>query len=142
MAIKAENCLNVGFILKLVELVLGFIIVMIYTCGDSKFWADNFEGNNLGIATCVGYFTIILIIMIGMICGDKAKVQLILFNLCGFFFFLSSGSMAIDAYKEYKGDLFKKFKDQGLAMGSMAIINGAVFLADTLISVLALRKSD
>ena len=29
--------------------------------------------------------------------------QLILFNLCGFFFFLSSGSLAIDAYKEFKG---------------------------------------
>jgi len=87
--------------------------------------------------TSVGYFFITIILMVGIIMGDKQKFTLVLFNFFGFLFYIAMGSEQIDVYKGAAQGGAK-----ARAMGSMAIITSFVFLVDTVFSVLNVINDD
>merc|ERR1711860_284720 len=82
-----------------------------------------------------GFWFFLLILMIGVMAGDKAPIANTLFALFGFIFYLSMGAAQIDIVgKNYP------FHDNRLAAASMAIITSFVFAADAVFHGLNLRK--
>jgi len=158
MAVEAKNFLNLCFIFKFIEFVLLLIIVSIAGSsvdGLDMHWALEWPGDDrdlveaagkLGVFASIGYFFFTIIMMIGMALGDKPKFQLVLFNLFGIFFFLACGSVACSDYNNYdknsRYDSVKKYRQLGLALGSMSIILGITYIVDLLFSLLNLRKKD
>jgi len=155
MAFDTGNILNIGFVMKFVEMVFTMIVFLLYRLGGQKPDPDDFsktkptvfvwgDGEHvdlyvLGAFVSVGYFFMVIIILVGMVMGDKAKIQNLLFNLFGFLFFISMGSQQIDLW----GDVTKgRNKDMALSMGSMAIITSIIFLVDTVFSGLGLKSAD
>ena len=55
-----------------------------------------------------------------------------LFAVIGCILFVASGALIIDQWHDRSEILFKESKRNALAAGSLMIINGAVFLMDTI----------
>jgi len=83
-----------------------------------------------GTMTSAGYFYITIILMIGIVLGDNARMSLFLFNLFGFFFFIAIGSEQIDIAGQHS-----QGKHTANGMGAMAILTSFVFLIDTVFVV-------
>merc|ERR1711892_916076 len=90
-----------------------------------------------GTMTSTGYLLFIIIIMLGMMMGDKMPFTLILFNFFGFLFYIAMGSEQIDAYHGAQ-----QGKSMARGMGAMSILTSFVFLVDTVFTVLDLRSSE
>merc|ERR1712013_907831 len=90
-----------------------------------------------GVLTSVGYFFITIVLMMGILMGDKQKYTMLLFNLFGFLFFLSLGSEQIDVYKNIDTG-----KSKAKGMGAMAIMTSFTYLVDTVFSVLEVMNGD
>jgi len=83
-----------------------------------------------GIMTSAGYFYITIILMVGIVLGDNARMSLFLFNLFGFLFFIAIGSEQIDIAGHHS-----QGKHTANGMGAMAILTSFVFLVDTVFVV-------
>jgi len=155
MGFDTGNILNIGFVMKFVELVFTMIVFLLYRLGGEKLDVDDISktkptvfpwGNGehmdlvvLGAFVSVGYFFMVILILVGMVMGDKAKIQNLLFNLFGFLFFIGMGAQQIEIWGDFpKG----RNKDMALSMGSMAIITSIIFLVDTVFSGLGLKSAD
>jgi len=89
-----------------------------------------------GIMTTVGYWFITIVLMIGLLLGDRPKMTILLFNIFGFLFFLSIGSEQIARYRGREG------KHTANGMGAMAILTSIVYLVDSVFSFLDLRNGE
>merc|ERR1712038_1131964 len=89
-----------------------------------------------GIMTTVGYWFITIVLMIGLLLGDRPKMTILLFNIFGFLFFLSIGSEQIARYRGREG------KHTANGMGAMAILTSIVYLVDSVFSLLDLKNGD
>jgi len=141
MGFEISNITNIGFLMKLVELVFMFILLMLERFGYKGHlfgWGNDPDTALLGSIAVAGYFFFIILIMVGMAMGDKATIQNLLFNLFGFLFLLSLGSVQIDDWHGWIGE--KWLKDTGYSMGSMAIITSIIFLVDTVFSVMGIMS--
>jgi len=69
----------------------------------------------MGTMTATTYFFIILVLMIGILFGDKAKYQMLLFNTFGFLFYIGIGSSQIDIWRsKYKPSFTTVSQDKTL----------------------------
>merc|ERR1711997_1108843 len=90
-----------------------------------------------GIMTTVGYWFITIVLMIGLILGDRPKMTILLFNIFGFLFFLSMGSEQIARYRGRE-----EGKHTAKGMGAMAILTSFVYLVDSVFSFLDLKNGE
>eukprot|EP00092_Neocalanus_flemingeri_P029445 GFUD01031972.1.p1 GENE.GFUD01031972.1~~GFUD01031972.1.p1 ORF type:complete len:214 (-),score=53.80 GFUD01031972.1:33-674(-) len=90
-----------------------------------------------GILASVGYFYITIVLMIGILMGDRQKFTMFLFNAFGFLFFIAIGSEQIDVYKKMPTG-----KSKARGMGAMAILTSFTFLVDTVFSVMDIMNGD
>jgi len=79
---------------------------------------------------------ITIILMIGLLLGDRPKMTILLFNVFGFLFFLSIGSEQIARYRGKEG------KHTANGMGAMAILTSIVYLVDSVFSFLDFRNGE
>ena len=119
--------LNTGFlktvpgILKILEFILTFIVLLVARFGGHDGHMLNWGGNNttfLGIGTCVGYAIIVPAIVLTYLLGASPSVLEFIINLVGGILFISMGS-TVSSYDGIYG-----------ALGGMAIVTGIVFLID------------
>merc|ERR1712062_77279 len=89
-----------------------------------------------GIMTTLGYWFITIVLMIGLLLGDRPKMMILLFNIFGFLFFLSIGSEQIARYRGREG------KHTANGMGAMAILTSIVYLVDSVFSFLDLKSGE
>merc|ERR1712062_25994 len=89
-----------------------------------------------GIMTTLGYWFITIVLMIGLLLGDRPKMTILLFNVFGFLFFLSIGSEQIARYRGKEG------KHTANGMGAMAILTSIVYLVDSVFSFLDFRNGE
>merc|ERR1711953_1521372 len=89
-----------------------------------------------GIMTTVGYWFITIVLMTGLILGERPRMTILLFNIFGFLFFLSMGSEQIARYRGRDG------KHTANGMGAMAILTSIVYLVDSVFSFLDLKNGD
>ncbi|XP_023333122.1 uncharacterized protein LOC111704954 [Eurytemora carolleeae] len=118
--------------------------MMVYRTGNSSDptgWGAYHDMEAFGIFTCIGYFFFTIIVMVGMIAGDSAPIFYLLFDFCGFLFFLSMGSREIDIFRNYPENPILPIS-AALALGSMAIITAAIFLVDVVIRIVRLVKGN
>jgi len=82
----------------------------------------------------IGGFTIICgVLLVGHILGSVIEKRLnAMISIIGCVLFVISGALVIDEWHDSSDLLFKERKRNALAAGSLMIINGAVFLLDTL----------
>jgi len=90
-----------------------------------------------GVLTSVGYFFITIVLMVGILMGDKQKFTMLLFNLFGFLFFLALGSRQVHVYRHMDSG-----KSKARGMGAMAIMTSFTFMVDTIFSVLEVKNGD
>ncbi|KNC21258.1 hypothetical protein FF38_13896 [Lucilia cuprina] len=94
----------------------------------------NFSNNALIVCGTMGGFTIICgVLLLGHIINSVVEKRLNgLFSIIGCVLFVISGALIIDQWHDRSDLLFKESKRNALAAGSLMIINGAVFLMDTI----------
>ncbi len=87
--------------------------------------------------TAFGFMLIVLGQTCGYLCGERSMVQNGLVNLVGALCFISIGSLQISYFRdnekrisssEYAGDAYYSL---AVANGALAIVNGAVWMADS-----------
>lgn len=144
--------------MKLVELVMGFIVLLVFrlgSSGDMIIWGSGPEimrypnppglpgsyperSENdliLGLLVSPGYFFITLVLLGGLAFGDESEYGMCLFNLLGFLLHLSAGAVEIVAARDAEANgavgLAASF-----ALGSMCILTGLIFMIDATWSVM------
>ncbi|KAH8411640.1 hypothetical protein KR215_007740 [Drosophila sulfurigaster] len=118
---------NNRLLLKIIELAIAIACVVLYeTVGDMS------KRPLIVCGTIGGYTVICGILLIGHVLGSVIEKRLnALISLIGCVLFVASGALVIDEWHDthaYYGDR----KRYSIAAGSLMIINGAVFLLDTL----------
>ncbi|KAH8416537.1 hypothetical protein KR222_007792 [Zaprionus bogoriensis] len=119
--------LNNRLLLKIIELGIAIACVVLYeVVGD-------LSRRPLIVCGTIGGFTIICaILLIGHVLGSVVEKRLnALISLLGCILFVASGALVIDEWHD-QYDFLKDRKRNAIAAGSLMIINGAVFLLDTL----------
>jgi len=129
-AMKSPNCL-----LKIVALVLAIIV-----CGLGRGVPLGFGGIDVGWlyhGTIIGGIITLVIMIITYLLGDVLPLRTeALFVMIYCIMFIATGGCAIDVYQ----NVLRETRDEGLAMGSMAIITGLVMFIDLLLLVKAIVK--
>ncbi|EEB11163.1 conserved hypothetical protein [Pediculus humanus corporis] len=103
----------------------------------------SFEANDkYGLIVSTGTFCGFLIILIGVYAGYLFSMPIskridAFYSICGCALFVASGALSIDHFQHKKYD--KELSDIGLAKGSLAVINGLVFLVDAIVNRKALN---
>jgi len=146
-------------IVKLVKLVLNLIIIILYRVG--------FAGDFLGVGgtwnlyeekssdveiiasgVFVGYFVYTSISLISTIFSsyeNKYTFTDILMNIVGVFLWIAVGATALHYWhgylSEHKYTYVNSERQVGLALGALSVLNGAVYLIDSVISVIFLIKT-
>merc|ERR1712130_206875 len=151
MNFQIKNATSRIFLMKAIQLLFAFIVLMIFRCGykgNVLYWGEGPELQKLdmreraendlvmGTMTATTYFFIILILMIGLLFDDKAKYQLLLFNIFGFLFYIGIGSSQIDIWRSKYKPIFTTLKHTPLALGAMAILTSFIFLIDAVLSIM------
>lgn len=109
MAFTPRNLATKAFLMKFVELVMGFIVFLLFRCGnkgDMLTWTNDVNSVVFGIMVYTGYFFIVLVMTIGIIMGDKAHFTNLLFNIFGFVFFIAIGATQINFYRSLYDPVF------------------------------------
>ncbi|XP_023302262.1 protein snakeskin [Lucilia cuprina] len=119
---------NNRLILKIIELVIAIVCIILWETNG------NFSNNALIVCGTMGGFTIICgVLLLGHIINSVVEKRLNgLFSIIGCVLFVISGALIIDQWHDRSDLLFKESKRNALAAGSLMIINGAVFLMDTI----------
>uniref|UniRef100_A0A1A9W8N7 DUF7775 domain-containing protein n=1 Tax=Glossina brevipalpis TaxID=37001 RepID=A0A1A9W8N7_9MUSC len=119
---------NNRLLLKIIELGIAIACIVLWeTTGQ-------FSRNPLVVCATIGGYTIICgIFLIGHIINSIVEKRLnALISVIGCILFVISGALVIDEWHDSSELLFKERKRNALAAGSLMIINGAVFLMDTI----------
>ncbi|CAH1136045.1 unnamed protein product [Ceutorhynchus assimilis] len=148
-----------SIIAKIVKLVLNFIILILYRVG--------FAGGFLGVGGTwnlyeekssdveiiasgifVGYFVYTAVSLISACIANSDNRNTftdILMNIVGVFLWISVGATALHYWhgylSEHKYTYVNSERQVGLALGSLCVLNGAVYLVDSVISVIFLIKT-
>ncbi|KAM7347420.1 protein snakeskin-like [Cochliomyia hominivorax] len=119
---------NNRLILKIIELVIAIVCIILWETNGS------FSNNPLIVCGTMGGFTVICgVFLLGHIINSVVEKRLNgLFSIIGCILFVISGALIIDQWHDKSEILFKESKRNALAAGSLMIINGAVFLMDTI----------
>ncbi|XP_075154838.1 protein snakeskin-like [Haematobia irritans] len=119
---------NNRVLLKILELVIAIVCIVLWET------SGNFSSNALIVCGTMGGFAIICgVILIGHVINSVVEKRLNgLFSIIGCVLFVISGALIIDQWHDRSDLLFKESKRNALAAGSLMIINGAVFLMDTI----------
>jgi len=120
---------NNRLLLKIIELGIAIACIVLWeTVGVSL--------SNKPMIVCgtVGGFTIICgVLLVGHLLNSIVEKRLnALISIIGCLLFVISGALVIDEWHDSSDLIFKERKRNALAAGSLMIINGAVFLLDTL----------
>ncbi|XP_055845485.1 protein snakeskin [Episyrphus balteatus] len=121
--------LNNRLLLKVIELGLCIASVIF-----SEVVGGSFTGRPVIVyGTIAGYTVICAVLLAGHILNSTIEKRInALFSLIGCILFIVSGALVIDEWHDSPDILYKETKRNALAAGSLMIINGAVFLLDTL----------
>ncbi|XP_034486879.1 protein snakeskin-like [Drosophila innubila] len=118
---------NNRLLLKIIELAIAI------ACCVLSEMVDTMSKHDLIVYGTIGGFTIICaVLFIGHVIGSVVEKRLnALISLLGCILFVASGALVIDYWHDTY-DYLKDRKRKAIAAGSLMIINGAVFLLDTL----------
>ncbi|XP_053949142.1 protein snakeskin [Anastrepha obliqua] len=119
---------NNRLLLKIIELGISIACIVLWQTSTA------ISSQPLIVCGTLGGFTIICgILLIGHILNSIVEKRLnALISIIGCILFVISGALIIDEWHDRSDFLFKDSKRNALATGSLMIINGAVFLLDTL----------
>ncbi|XP_067006066.2 protein snakeskin [Anabrus simplex] len=118
--------------LKFIELALTITCIGLhihsFSTGD-----DNHQLILSG--TFVGFVVILVGQFLGIFTGQPVGRRAdIFYSLAGCALFVACGALTIKYYDTWSTTFYKEQRNIGLAKGSVAIINGAAFLVDALLS--------
>ncbi|XP_030378678.1 protein snakeskin [Scaptodrosophila lebanonensis] len=118
---------NNRLLLKIIELGIAIACIVLSEV------VGKLSEHPLIVFGTIGGFTVICgVLLIGHILNSIVEKRLnALFSLLGCVFFVVSGALVIDEWHD-SFEFMKERKRNALAAGSLMIINGAVFLLDTL----------
>jgi len=115
-------------ILKILEIIFVFVVLMLARFGGDRGTIKHFgsvDDDFLGIGTCVGYAIIVPAVLITYLMGSNLSILELFINLVGGILFIAVGAITIQRYNSYR------YKDStGMALGSLAIVTGIIFLID------------
>jgi len=126
--------------------ILVFIVFMLtrFGGGDGEMIevGENEDKNAEAFAYMVvfGYFYILIVQLIGIALGEEMNVQNLIYTCMGFIFFLSVGSVQIGKTRTLNKYETVEKKSNRMAMGSISILTGFVFLGDTIFTVYQVKK--
>ncbi|KAH8276599.1 hypothetical protein KR044_008632 [Drosophila immigrans] len=118
---------NNRLLLKIIELGIAIACVVLYEI------VGDLSNRPLIVCGTIGGYTIICaILLIGHVLGSVIEKRLnALISLIGCILFVASGALVIDQWHDERLTFGDRKRDS-IAAGSLMIINGAVFLMDTL----------
>jgi len=144
--------------IKVLKLILNLIILILYRVGNNgRFlgvggtWNLNEEKNPdteiVASGVFVGYFIYTLVTLISFCFGTtehkKSLVEIIM-NFVGCFMWLAVGGTALHYWHGYLDEhhftTFTSEREVGLAVGSLCVLSGAIYLLDTVLSFLHFSK--
>ncbi|PSN45600.1 Protein snakeskin [Blattella germanica] len=118
-------------ILKMLELALVIVCLGLHYKTYGGYFRTYHEIVIPG-AAFGGYLVIMAVSFVGIFSGQPINKRLdIIFSMIGCALFVAAGSFAIEYYKDTRSS---DEKNMGLAKGSLAIINGVIFLIDAALS--------
>ncbi|XP_060521224.1 protein snakeskin-like [Cylas formicarius] len=115
-------------IIKFLELLIAVICVGLHY----KSQTGDLNVDMLSVVAFGGF----IIILVGGFAGYLMSTPInkridIFFSLVGCAMFIAAGALNIKHYENYSRS---EYRDYGLSKGSMAVINGALFLLDSLLT--------
>ncbi|XP_055856473.1 protein snakeskin [Episyrphus balteatus] len=146
--------------IKCAKLVLNLIIIILYRIGDGgEFlgiggtWNLNEEKSPdceiVASGVFVGFFIYTAVHLIAYSFGTtkhKRELSDTIMNVVGTFMWIAVGGTALHYWKGYMSDqgfLYVASERQvGIAMGSLCVITGALYLADTVLAFVHFAKGD
>uniref|UniRef100_A0A2A4JGU3 DUF7775 domain-containing protein n=1 Tax=Heliothis virescens TaxID=7102 RepID=A0A2A4JGU3_HELVI len=145
-------------VVKTFKIVLNIVILVLYRTGyNGEFlgvggtWNLNEEKNPdaeiVASGVIVGYLIYTLVQIVTFLFGTtehKRALSEIVMNFVGVFLWIAVGAVALHYWGGYQGEHQYQFvfaeKQVGLAVGALCVINGAVYLLDTALSVIHFTK--
>lgn len=115
-------------ILKILEIIFVLIVLLLARFGgdqgNPKYFGSQ-DDNFLGIGTVVGYAIIVPAVLLTYLMGSNLSILELFINLVGGILFIAVGAITVQTYTAYR------YKDStGIALGSLAIVTGILFLID------------
>ncbi|XP_041977994.1 uncharacterized protein LOC121732240 [Aricia agestis] len=145
-------------VVKVFKIVLNIVILVLYRTGyNGEFlgvggtWNLNEEKNPdaeiVASGVIVGYLIYTLVQVVTFLFGTtehKRALSEIVMNFVGVFLWIAVGAVALHYWGGYQGEHQFQFvfaeKQVGLAVGALCVIQGAVYLLDTALSVIHYTK--
>ncbi|XP_072931732.1 protein snakeskin [Epargyreus clarus] len=145
-------------VVKVFKIVLNIVILVLYRTGyNGEFlgvggtWNLNEEKNPdaeiVASGVIVGYLIYTLVQVVTYLFGTtehKRAMSEIVMNFVGVFLWIAVGAVALHYWGGYQGEHQFQFvfaeKQVGLAVGALCVIQGAVYLLDTALSVIHFTK--
>merc|ERR1712212_900822 len=144
-AISLKNLMTNDGVFKIVELAFLIAIVTFYYVEDNLWlvfrWSDGpdkLEVHRLGTFAIIGFLFITIILLIGIILGDKRSHMMMLLNLCGFAFFITLCALWFARYFDLgidKAHGVKKLKSETIAFGILLGALGLIYLVDFILDI-------
>jgi len=142
MAISLKNLMTNDGVFKIVELAFLIAIVTFYYVEDNLWeyfsWSDKLEVHRLGTFAIIGFLFFTIILLIGIILGDKRSHMMMLLNLCGFAFFITLCALWFARYFDLdidKAHGVKKLKSETIAFGILLGALGLIYLVDFILDI-------
>ncbi|XP_067007326.1 protein snakeskin [Anabrus simplex] len=148
----ANPALIASIFIKVLKLIMNLIILVLYRVGyDGRFlgvggtWNLNEEKNPdaeiVASGVLVGFFIYTLVVLISYCFGtteQKKTLVEIIMNFVGTFMFIAVGGTALHYWhgyqSEHKYTHVSEERQVGLAVGSLCVLSGAVYLLDTILA--------
>ncbi|XP_063234542.1 protein snakeskin [Bacillus rossius redtenbacheri] len=145
--------------LKVLKVVMIIIILVLYRTGyDGRFlgvggtWNLNEEKNPdteiIASGVFVGYIIYTLAVVVSYCFGtteQKKTLVDVIMNVTGCIMFIAVGGTALHYWHGYMPEnkflSFSSEREVGLALGSLCVLTGAVFLLDTVLSFIHFSKA-
>jgi hypothetical protein len=117
-------------IIKFIELALAITCMALHY--HSQVGRTTFHELMIISAAFGGYIVILVGILTGIFTGQPVNIRIdIFYSLVGCALFIAAGAFVI---QYFDGFVKSDTRDIGLAKGAVAIINGVVFLVDSILS--------
>ncbi|XP_018563589.1 protein snakeskin-like [Anoplophora glabripennis] len=115
-------------IIKFLELLIAVCCIGLHY----KSRTNDFNADSLSVTAFGGYIIILIGGFAGYIMSTPINKRIdIFFSLVGCAIFVAAGALNIHIFQDYGKS---EWKDYGLAKASLSIINGALFLLDSLLT--------
>uniref|UniRef100_A0A0K2V9W8 MARVEL domain-containing protein n=1 Tax=Lepeophtheirus salmonis TaxID=72036 RepID=A0A0K2V9W8_LEPSM len=125
-----------GF-LKLLEIILVFIIlILVRFVFEHEYIFGSTDMKFIGIGTIVGYSIIVPCVLLTYMLGSNMSILELFINLIGSILFIVIGAIVIQTYS---GCRRRGQCNDGLALGSLCIVSGVLFLIDFLFAIRSTR---